>query len=139
MRKQTSQKNKNKASPLAKKRESRIPLVLAFFLPFAAACVIFALAGLSPFGSKTILVHDGWKQYYPFFKAFREKLLSGGSLQYSWDVGMGAGYASLFAYYLASPLNWLCVLVPSSALVEFFALLTVEQTQFFAHFLESVK
>ena len=132
----------NKASPLTKKWESRVPLALAFFLPFAAACVIFALAGLSPFGNKTILVHDGWKQYYPFFKGFREKLLSGGSLQYTWDVGMGTGYASLFAYYLASPLNWLCVLVPSSALTEFFALLTVVKIAcaggFFALFLRIV-
>lgn len=133
---------KENASPLIKKKESGRPLALAFLLPFAAACVILAIAGLSPFGDKTILVHDGWGQYYPFFKAFREKLLSGGSLQYSWDVGMGTGYAPLFAYYLASPLNWLCILVPSSVLVEFFALLTVVKIAcaggFFALFLKIV-
>lgn len=141
----TKQKNpdvsaKKTVSPLVKKTESRLALALAFALPFAAACVILAIAGLSPFGGNTLLVHDGWKQYYPFFKAFREKLLSGGSVQYSWDVGMGAGYAPLFAYYLASPLNWLCVLVPSSALPQFFALLTVVKIAcaggFFALFLK---
>ena len=130
------------ASPLKPNKESRIPIALAFFLPFAAACVVFAFAGLSPFGDKTILVWDGQKQYYPFFKAFREKLMAGGSLQYARDVGMGTGYASLFAYYLASPLNWLCVLVPSSALLEFFALLTVVKIAcaggFFAIFLRTV-
>lgn len=129
-------------SPLKQKKESRLPLLLAFLLPFAAAFVILAVAGISPFGEKTILIWDGEKQYYPFFKAFREKLLNGGSLQYTWDVGMGTGYASLFAYYLASPLNWLCVLVPSSALSEFFALLTVVKIAcaggFFALFLKIV-
>ena len=38
---------------------------------------------------------------------------------------MGTGYASLFAYYLASPLNLLSVLVPTAWLREFFALLTI--------------
>ncbi len=134
--------SKKTASPLQQKNESRLPLALAFFLPFVIACVIFALAGLSPFGDKTILIWDGEKQYFPFFKAFREKLMNGGSLQYTWDVGMGTGYASLFAYYLASPLNWLCVLVPSSVLLEFFAFLTVVKIAcaglFFALFLRIV-
>ncbi|MBQ6431910.1 MAG: YfhO family protein [Oscillospiraceae bacterium] len=129
-------------SPLLEQSKSRLPLLLAFLLPFAAACIVLSIAGLSPFGDKTILIWDSQKQYYPFFKAFREKLLSGGSLQYTWDVGMGTGYASLYAYYLASPLNWLCVLVPASALPEFFALLTVVKIAcaglFFAIFLRIV-
>ena len=114
------------SSPLKKKKVAeRLPLLLAFLMPFAIASVIFAIDGVYPFGDNMILAHDEWHQYYPFFSAFREKLLSGGSLQYTWNVGMGTGYASLFAYYLASPLNWLCVLVPASVLTEFFALLTV--------------
>ena len=141
-RNKNTQTKKATVSPLRKKWVSRLPLTLAFFLPFAVACVILAFAGISPFGGKTILIWDGGKQYFPFFKAFREKLMTGGSLQYSWDVGMGTGYASLFAYYLASPLNWLCVLVPSSALLEFFAFLTVVKIAcaglFFALFLRIV-
>ena len=119
-------KPKEAASPLKKKkRVERLPLLLAFAAPFLIACVVFAVSGVYPFGDNMILAHDQWHQYFPFFKAFREKLLSGGSLQYTWNVGMGTGYASLFAYYLASPLNWLCVLVPSSVLMEFFTLLTI--------------
>ena len=115
-----------KSSPLKKNKwPERLPLLLAFCLPFTIAFFVFAFSGVYPFGDNMILAHDEWHQYYPFFSAFREKLVSGGSLQYTWDVGMGTGYASLFAYYLASPLNWLCVLVPSSALMEFFTLLTI--------------
>ena len=115
-----------KSSPLKKKKWlGRMPLLLAFCLPFTIAFLVYAIGGVYPFGDSMILAHDEWHQYYPFFSAFREKLLSGGSLQYTWNVGMGTGYASLFAYYLASPLNWLCVLVPSSALMEFFTLLTI--------------
>ena len=113
-------------SPLKKNKwPARLPVLLAFCLPFTIAFLAFAIGGVYPFGGNMILAHDEWHQYYPFFSAFREKLLSGGSLQYTWNVGMGTGYASLFAYYLASPLNWLCVLVPSSALMEFFTLLTI--------------
>lgn len=36
-----------------------------------------------------------WHQYYPFFVSFREKLRSGGSLQYLREAGMGIGYLPL--------------------------------------------
>ena len=107
------------------RRKRRLPLLLSFCIPFAVTLLIFCIGGLWPVGDKQILAHDGWHQYYPFFADFREKLLSGGSLQYTWDVGMGVGYLSLYAYYLACPLNFLCVLVPASLLREYFALLTI--------------
>ena len=107
------------------RKKSRLPLLVCFALPFTLALLIFFIGGLWPIGDRQILAHDGWHQYYPFFAAFREKLLSGGSLQYTWDVGMGVGYLSLYAYYLACPLNFLSVLVPASLLREYFALLTI--------------
>ena len=107
------------------RRKRRMPLLLSFCIPFAVTLLIFFIGGLWPVGDKQVLAHDGWHQYYPFFADFREKLLSGGSLQYTWDVGMGVGYLSLYAYYLACPLNFLCVLVPASLLREYFALLTI--------------
>lgn len=131
-------------SPLLNKhgKPSRLPLLLSFFLPLLIACIVFAAMGIYPFGDAQILAHDEWHQYYPFFSAFREKLVSGGSLQYTWDIGMGTGYASLFAYYLASPLNLLAVLTPASLLRELFALLTVLKIAlaglFFAVFLRTV-
>lgn len=114
-------------------------LWLSFLLPFAIACISFAVAGLFPVGDKQIMASDGWHQYYPFLVSFREKLRSGGSLQYTWDVGMGNTYLSLFAYYLSSPLYLLSALVPLKLLREFYALATVLKLSlaglFFAHFL----
>ncbi len=115
----------DESTPLRPSSKERLPLLLSFCLPFLIACIALAIAGLYPFGNGQIMAHDGWHQYYPFFRAFREKLLSGGSLQYTWDVGAGTGYTSLFAYYLASPLNLLCLLVPAAYLRELFAFLTV--------------
>ena len=37
---------------------------------------------------------------------------------YTWDSGMGTNFLSIFAYYAASPLNLLTVLVPESILRE---------------------
>lgn len=82
-----------------------------------------------------------WHQYYPFFVSFREKLRSGGSLQYLREAGMGIGYLPLYAYYLSSPLYLLSVLVPASLLREFFALLVLTKIGlaglFFAVFLRT--
>lgn len=115
----------DESTPLRPSSKERLPLLLSFCLPFLIACIALAIAGLYPFGDGQIMAHDGWHQYYPFFLNFREKLLSGGSLQYTWDIGAGTGYLSLFAYYLASPLNLLSLLVPAAYMRELFAFLTV--------------
>lgn len=115
---------------LLKNKSHLLPLSLCFALPFVIACISYAILGLYPFGDGQLLAHDQWHQYYPFFVSMREKLLDGSSLQYTWDVGMGTGYASLFAYYLASPLNFLSVFVPEFLLREYFALMTVLKISF---------
>ena len=117
-------------------------LWLSFLLPFTIACISFAVAGLFPVGGKQIMASDGWHQYYPFLVSFRDKLRSGGSLQYTWDVGMGNTYLSLFAYYLSSPLYLLSAIVPLRYLREFYAVATVLKLSlaglFFAQFLRIV-
>ena len=84
---------------------------------------VMIIAGAEPFGQNSMLYSDMYHQYYPFFKAFRRALLSGDSLLYSWNVGMGMDYLGLISYYLASPLNLLSVLVPERFLLEFYSLL----------------
>ena len=66
-----------------------------------------------------------YHQYCPFFTDFLHKLRTGGSLQYSWNLGLGSDFVSLYAYYLASPLNWLVVLFPKSHIIEFIELLII--------------
>ena len=99
-------------------------LILAFCIPFLLMFVFFAIKGVSPFGNKQILVTDLWHQYYPFLVDFQDKLQSGGSLLWTWRSGGGTNYVALMAYYLASPLNFLSVLVPASALREFLYVIT---------------
>ncbi len=79
----------------------------------------------APFGDRQILVVDLWHQYYPFLVDLHDKLQSGGSLFWTWSVGMGTNFIALMSYYLLSPLNFLSVIIPDSWLVEYLALATV--------------
>ena len=99
-------------------------ILLAFLLPVLGMFAVMIIRGFEPFGSTSMLYSDMYHQYYPFFVAFRKALLSGDSLLYSWNVGMGMDYLGLIAYYLASPLNLLSVVIPEQFLLEYFSLLS---------------
>ena len=95
---------------------------LAFGIPFIASIIICAVIGIYPFGNQCVLHVDMYHQYCPFFVELREKLTTGGSLLYSWNLGLGSDFISLFAYYLSSPLNWLLVICPENLVIEFMTL-----------------
>ena len=115
---------------------------LSFAFTFIAFLGMMLAKGMIPFGESSLLYSDAYHQYYPFFTAFRRALLSGESLLYSWDVGMGMDYLGLIAYYLASPLNLLSVLVPEKLTLVYFSLLTPLKlglaSLFFALFLKKI-
>ncbi len=117
-------------------------LAIAFALPVLGFLVLMIIGGYTPFGINSMLYSDMYHQYFPFFKAFREALLSGDSLLYSWNVGMGMDYLGLISYYLASPLNLLTVLLPESWMLPYFSLLVPVKlglaSMFFAIFLKKL-
>lgn len=96
--------------------------VLAFAIPFVVSVIICAAQGIYPFGENCILHVDMYHQYCPFFMELRDKLAEGGSLLYSWNLGLGSDFVALYAYYLASPLNWLLILCPGNLVIEFMTL-----------------
>lgn len=101
----------------------RLPLVLAFFLPLSLAVLICILHGIYPFGDSCLLQIDMFHQYCPFSIEMMEKLQNGGSFFYSWKLGLGSDYISHFAYYLASPFNWLLVFCSRDYIIEFMSVL----------------
>ncbi|WP_333645876.1 YfhO family protein [Lacrimispora sp.] len=100
-------------------------LIAAFLVPVVIMIIIFAQRGIFPFGEESFLRTDMYHQYAPFFSEFRHKLTQGGSLLYSWNMGMGVNFAALYAYYLASPLNWLIILCPKNYVIEFMTYMIV--------------
>lgn len=99
--------------------------ILAFALPFFTMVALFAANKIFPFGDRSFLNIDMYHQYFPFLTDFFHKLKEGDSLYYSWNAGIGSNFIALYAYYLATPLNWLCVLVPEAYLMEFISYLVV--------------
>ena len=100
-------------------------LKIAFFIPMVIMVIIFIQRGIFPFGDESFLRTDMYHQYAPFFSEFQHKLRNGGSLLYSWDIGMGVNFAALYAYYLASPMNWLIMLCPKILVIEFMTYMIV--------------
>ena len=98
-------------------------LALAFAIPVVGMLFVMLISQYEPFGKYSMLYSDMYHQYYPFFVEFRRAILSGDGLMYTWSVGLGMDYLGLIAYYLASPLNLLSLLVPEGILLEFFSLL----------------
>ena len=115
---------------------------IAFAIPFVGMLMVMLVAQCAPFGKFSMLYSDMYHQYFPFFKSFRRALLSGDSLLYNWDVGLGLDYLGLYSYYLASPLNLLSVLVPESWLLGYFSLLVPIKlglaSMFFGIFLQKI-
>jgi uncharacterized membrane protein YfhO len=93
-------------------------LALSFIFPVAILGTVFALHGVYPFGNRQILNYDFYIQYYPFFNGFWNKMREGAVSLWSWAAGLGHDYLALIAYYLASPLNLLIVIVPYTWLRE---------------------
>ncbi len=100
----------------------------AFFVPVLIMVIIYIQRQIFPFGEESFLRTDMYHQYAPFFAEFRHKLTQGGSLLYSWNVGMGVNFAALYAYYLASPFNWFLLLCPRGLIIEFMTYLIVLKT-----------
>ncbi len=109
-----NQKNKIKFSPY---------LLFAFFLPAALFLTIYFLRETYPFGEESVLVLDLNAQYVYFFEELRDVFLGEGNLLYSWQRAVGGEFMGMFAYYLASPFNFLIAFFPEDAITE--ALLTI--------------
>ena len=105
-------------------RENQV-FLLAFALPFITMLALFAAQQIYPFGNRSFLNIDMYHQYFPFLTDFFHKLKEGDSLYYSWNAGIGSNFIALYAYYLATPINWFCVLIPESYLMEFMSYLVV--------------
>lgn len=83
-----------------------ITLALALIMMIGA----WYIGEIGPFGDKCLVVVDGVHQYLPFFSEYQEKLQNLDSLQYTFDVGLGNNFISLWSYYLSSPLNLIIIL-----------------------------
>ena len=105
------------------RRRNQKYIALAFFLPVFGLLTVRLICSIFFKGTYSLLYSDCYHQYYPFFLAFRRALRAGESLLFNWNVGMGMDYLGLAAYYLASPLNLITVILPERWMMAYFSAL----------------
>ena len=92
---------------------------IGFLISALFVMIGFIVIGVWPAGNGTVLIIDSLHQYLPFYTDYHEKLVSGDSLLYSFSAGLGYNFWATWAYYLASPVNFLLVLVPTANVCDF--------------------
>lgn len=97
-----NRRKKRQTMPFLKPRDG---LLIAFFVPVLVMICIFVQRGIFPFGERCFLRTDMYHQYAPFFSEFQYKLRTGGSLLYSWDVGMGVNFAGAVCLLPGQPVK----------------------------------
>lgn len=96
-----------------------LPVVVVFIFML----VVSVIMSVAPFGTNSLSCIDSIHQYVPFFSDYQRKIRGFEGLSYTWNIGMGQNFASLFTYYLGSPLNLLMLLVPRSGILSIFTFL----------------
>ena len=105
------------------KEKERAIFLLSFLLPLAMMIAILISKNVFPFGEKCILRTDFYHQYFPFYSMLQYKLQNFKSLFYTYDIGLGTNFITLFAYYLSCPFNILLMFVPDEYVLEFMTIM----------------
>lgn len=98
---------------------------LSFLMPFLIMLLIYIIKGIFPFGDRAFLRMDLYHQYLPFHSELQYKLQNFRSLFYTYDVGLGTNFLTLFAYYLASPTNILLFFISKNYIIDFLGFMTI--------------
>lgn len=98
---------KEKAMDGLKKRKYGL---LAACLAALIAFIIF-VASQRLFSEYSFLIHDLNAQYVHFIKLFLRSLFEEGTMDYTFDVGMGTPTVPLYAFYCLSPFNLIYLLI----------------------------
>ena len=102
----------------------RCRFIYSAFWAAAAVFVIVCIAReIYPFGTQSVLKIDLYHQYAPYLEEFRSRILTGKSLIYSWETGLGKDFIAQTAYYTTSPLNFLVLFFPGHMISEAVAFL----------------
>lgn len=109
-----------------KKKYFKINYFLTGYLLSAVILAVsFAMIKVWPFGDHYALIVDSIHQYLPFYTDFRNKLVEGSSMMYSWSGGLGYNFWSTYAYYLAAPSNFLLYFFPMKYVGDFMDLMII--------------
>lgn len=110
----------------ANKEKSKIfPALISMALTIGILIIAYGVFGIYPNSEKVIATMDLKTQYMPFLYLFKDKLLSGESVLYSINGGLGHNYWGHIGYYTASPLNLILLLIPKANMNDGIYFLTI--------------
>ncbi|MBO4835537.1 MAG: YfhO family protein [Lachnospiraceae bacterium] len=98
--------------------KNNLAVIVAFLTPIFILVCLYVAREIFPFGEEMYLRSDMYHQYAPFLKLFQTALKEGRGLEYTFSMGLGSDLVSAYAYYLASPLNWIVALFPAKWIPE---------------------
>ena len=87
------------------------PALAAFLLSLFAILLVFTVAGIYPFGRRTLIGMDAWSQYFPMLMEGKD-----GLSQWSFSGALGFNRLAQSAYYTMSPMWLLLYLFPRSGM-----------------------
>lgn len=93
-------------------------VLITFFLTAFLLVLLYVVLGFYPFGTNSVIISDLSAQYAPDLIAYKNQVMSGDFSSYSFLIGMGKNVFGLFAYYLASPINMVTFLFPTTMISE---------------------
>ncbi|WP_034994565.1 YfhO family protein [Liquorilactobacillus vini] len=96
--------------------------LISFLLPMVMMLYWYYLAGIFPFGNKSVIVGDLSNQYLAILAYFKNNFFHPSNLLYSFKFGLGGNFFPVITYYLVSPLNLLALFFPTKDLIGFFTL-----------------
>ena len=103
-------------------------VLLAFGASAALMLIVYLCTQVFPFGGNTMLRMDLYHQYGPLFSELYDKIFSKGSLQYSWESGLGSCFLGNYFNYLSSPIGAIVVFFGHSHVPEAIAAMLVIKT-----------
>lgn len=92
--------------------------ILSFFIPAVLLFVSYMIFGVYPAGKRSVLALDLNAQYVYYYDYMYDVFAGRESLFYCWSRTFSGEFFGLFAYYLASPFNFIVWLFPRSAITE---------------------
>ncbi len=92
-----------------KLKDNRFTLIAGAISLFIILIVYFCYE-IIPFGDRTVFRMDLYHQYGPLFSELYDRLVSGKSLIYSWNTGLGSSFLGNFYNYLSSPISFIVLL-----------------------------
>ncbi len=91
---------------------------LAAAIPAAILFLAYIIFGVYPFGERSVLALDLNAQYVSYFEYMYDVFAGRESIFYSWSRSFSGEFLGLFAYYLASPFNFIVWAFPREYITE---------------------